>query len=206
MTLLNADGSRAEMSGNGIACLVQAALLSGMATGDRITVSTEAGLKTVQVVSRPASGRHRMAVDMGAGKVGDDQPEWIDGTVLRATAVDMGNPHLVLHVGDPDDMPDLVRLGEVANRATPGGVNLELVTLGPGDNELTMQVYERGVGPTEACGTGACAVAVAAHTWELVGSAMTVHQPGGDVRIELSDTVRYEVDVEFIGAVDWAPV
>jgi diaminopimelate epimerase len=171
MELWNADGGRAEMSGNGIRCLVLALVDAGLASGPEVKVATDAGLRTVTV-----EGDGRLSVDMGPA-------QFAAGTGVAAL-VDMGNPHAVVEVQDPYDH-DLAREA----RAYPG-LNLELVAPGPGPDELTMRVWERGVGETQACGTGACAAAVAGRGWGLVDDRVTVHQPGGDLLVDLTgDTV-----------------
>ncbi len=205
MELRNEDGSRAEMSGNGISCLAQAVVRAGLAPDGVVEVDTDAGPRTVTVVSSEASHRHRMRVSMGTPALGPELPEWVDGQILKAVHVDMGNPHVVCHVADADDVPDLVSLGERINDATPGGTNVELVLPGePG--EVTMLVYERGVGPTLACGTGAVAVAAAARAWELAPATVVVHQPGGPATVELAagDGVAHlTVPVVAVAAVEW---
>ena len=163
MVLLNADGSRAEMSGNGIACLAQAAVLADRAAPPVIRVATDAGPRAVELRAGEAPRTHLATVSMGAAVVGDDEPEWTDTDVVRATRVSIGNPHLVLHAARPelvDDREWVARLGRRANEAIPGGINVEVVA--PSDDGLAMDVYERGVGLTLACGTGGCA-AVGAH-------------------------------------------
>src|SRR5438045_7115585 len=95
MQLFNADGGRAEMSGNGISCLAQAVVIGGVAHGPTVKVATDAGLRTVRIDPTDQPHLHRATVDMGEAKVGDDEPEWVDGDVLRAARVDIGNPHLV---------------------------------------------------------------------------------------------------------------
>ncbi len=201
MELRNEDGSRAEMSGNGISCLAQAVVRAGLADGV-VEVDTDAGLRTVTVVETQAPHRHRMRVAMGRPRLVADLPEWEDETILRAMHVDMGNPHVVCHVADPDRIPDLVEIGRRINDATPGGTNVELVL--PGDpGELRMLVYERGVGPTEACGTGAVAAAAAAHAWELAPATSTVHQPGGPAVVELADEAHLTVPVVAVAAIEW---
>jgi diaminopimelate epimerase len=140
---------------------------------------------------------------MGPVKVGDEEPEWLDDDIIRAVRVDVGNPHLVLHVPDPEWTADLEDLGRAVNESTPGGINVELVTPGPDDDEITMRVYERGVGLTEACGTGACAAAAAALAWDLTGPDVVVHQPGGDARVTVGDTATLEVEVHHIATVEF---
>ena len=111
-----------------------------------------------------------MSVDMGQAKVVGSEPEWVEGDVLEATRVDVGNPHVVLRWGRPalPDRDELVAIGSRIDGATPGGTNVEIVVPRDAPGELDMVVYERGVGPTLACGTGACAVAAAGHDWDAV--------------------------------------
>jgi diaminopimelate epimerase len=169
MELYNADGGRAEMSGNGIRCLALALVDAGLEAGPEMTVTTDAGPRRV-VVGGDGRG---IRVDMG---VAHAQPG--PGQSLR---VDMGNPHAVVEVQDPYD----VDLGREARRFG-ADVNLEVLAAGPGPDEVTMRVWERGVGETQACGTGACAAAVAAHQWGIVGERVTVHQPGGALHVDLT--------------------
>ena len=203
MLLLNADGGRAEMSGNGISCLVQAAVMAGLATPPLVTVATDAGMRSVVIHPTAEARRHNVTVDMGAAKIGDDETEWLDDEVIRAVRVDVGNPHLVLHAPDLEWGFDLVRRGEEINELVPGGINVEIVAAGPGDGELTMRVYERGVGLTQACGTGACAVAAAAAGWGLAPEQVRVHQPGGTAAITVGDTITMTVPVVHVATIDW---
>jgi diaminopimelate epimerase len=142
---------------------------------------------------------------MGLPKIGADLEEWVDDDILRAVEVDIGNPHVVCHVPDPGAGPDLVALGERINASTPGGTNVELVTPAA-SGALTMTVYERGVGPTEACGSGAVAAAVAAHEWGLSPATVTVEQPGGPAVVELGtidDVAHLTVPVVAVAVVVW---
>ncbi len=194
MELLNADGSRAEMSGNGIRCLAQALLLGRPDIGPDIPVDTEAGRRTVTVHEQLDAVTHSLSVAMGPARIEGERPEWTGRAAGRALAVDMGNPHLVLDLTTGDaagDAVDLRALGESANAKIPGGTNLHLVTTtgapdeageGPG---IAVRTYERGVGPTQACGTGACAAAVAARAWGLVGDRVPVDMPGGRAEVTL---------------------
>lgn len=203
MVLLNADGGRAEMSGNGISCLAQAVVRGGLADGPRVTVSTDAGPRAVVLEPAEDPRTHRATVDMGSAEVGDDEEEWLDDNVLRAVRVDVGNPHLVLHAPRLDADFDLVARGMAINELVPEGINVELAAPGPGRDELTMRVYERGVGLTEACGTGACAVAVAGHRWGLSGTDVTVRQPGGPAHIRVGATIEMTVPVVFIATIEY---
>jgi diaminopimelate epimerase len=202
MQLFNADGGRAEMSGNGVSCLAQAVVLAGIIPGPTVRVATDAGVRTVRIEPTDAAHEHRATVDMGVAKVGEEEPEWIDGAAQRAARVDIGNPHLVLHVRGPATDDELEALGRRANDLVPGGINVELVVPGPESGQLTMQVYERGVGLTEACGTGACAAAAAAEHWDLVGSSVRVLQPGGPADIVLGATLEMTVPVVHVATID----
>jgi diaminopimelate epimerase len=146
---------------------------------------------------------HRATVDMGEAKVGDDEPEWLDEHVVRAARVDIGNPHLVWYAPKLDAGLDLVARGASVNALMPEGINLELVAPGPARDEVTMRVYERGVGLTEACGTGACATAAAAHRWGLCGQRVTVRQPGGPAVIELGDSIKMTVPVAYVATIEY---
>ncbi|MET0728035.1 MAG: diaminopimelate epimerase [Acidimicrobiales bacterium] len=204
MRLFNADGSVAEMSGNGIRCLAQAVFQAGLATPPVLRVATDAGLRTVTLLERLDTHTHRLSVEMGQAKVGDAEPEWAGGDVLRAVRVDMGNPHVVLLWG-ADELPatdELIAIGSRIDAATAGGANVELIRpRGSGDG-IDMVVYERGVGPTQACGTGACAVAAAAHEWKLVGEQGTVHMPGGPLDVTLGDPVLLTGDATSVAVID----
>ncbi|MEY2450837.1 MAG: diaminopimelate epimerase [Acidimicrobiaceae bacterium] len=203
MRLYNADGGRAEMSGNGISCLAQAVVRAGVVDGPSVVVNTEAGVRTVTLVPTAEPATHRATVDMGAAKVGDDESEWLDDHIVRAARVDIGNPHLVLHAPKLDAGIDLVARGVSINELVPEGINVELIAPGPAQGELTMRVYERGVGLTEACGTGACAAAAAAHRWGIAGSHVTVRQPGGAADIVIGETIEMTVPVVHIATIEY---
>jgi diaminopimelate epimerase len=184
--LRNADGSPAEMSGNGMRCLAQAALDAGLVEANQpFVVATAVGPRTVTVAARPGDGStHAWAsVDMGQATIGGGDGERcnVGHGQLR---VNMGNPHLVVLGPDPAVVA-VGELGPALEHGVPGGQNVEFVALGPGPDEITMRVWERGVGETAACGTGACAAAVALSHWGRVGRRVTVHQRGGDADVEL---------------------
>jgi diaminopimelate epimerase len=168
MTLWNADGSPAEMSGNGIRCLAQALVDGGWTGEGEVRIDTDAGPRTVDVGPETSPGRRQIRVDMGA------PAGTLDGD--RRASVSMGNPHTVLLVDSLDELPH-----------EDGSRNVEFVVAGPEADAITMRVVERGVGETLACGTGAAAAAWAAHRWGLVGTSVTVHQRGGDAVVELKD-------------------
>ncbi len=184
--LRNADGGEAEMSGNGLRCLVHAAIDSGAVQagpGDTLTVLTPAGRREVRVHALE-DGWMWASTEMGEPKVlgPADSCNVGNGQLF----VDVGNPHLVILGPDPRTV-DVASLGPALSDETgaQGGVNVEFVALGPGRDELTMRVWERGVGETQACGTGSVAAAAALHHWGRVGTKVTVNQPGGAAEVEL---------------------
>jgi diaminopimelate epimerase len=198
MTLWNADGSRAELSGNGLRCLGQALVRGGGASkGGRPPASaevvtfealTDAGPRRLTVEPRPTSDTDLVTVDMGKATPGP--APWSDWAEvgLRVEAelgVDVGNPHLVALVDDPEAV-DLGSIGPLVEASYPGGLNLELITV-DSPSSLTLRVWERGAGLTEACGSGACASAWAAHQWGRVGPKVEVTMPGGTATVEIGD-------------------
>ncbi|MFM8302995.1 MAG: diaminopimelate epimerase [Actinomycetota bacterium] len=200
MTLRNADGGVAEMSGNGIRCLARAAADAGLGD-DTLVVDTGAGRRTVEL-DRGADGRvHHATVDMGpvtfdpaAIPVDADSPfdltAEFHGITYRGDAAGMGNPHFVCLVDDVTQArvvqhgPHLETDPRFLRRT-----NVEFVAPdGPG--ALRMRVWERGVGETQSCGTGACAAAAVAHRRDLVGPRVQVRVPGGLLTVEVGDTIR----------------
>ena len=168
MVLRNADGSRAEVSGNGLACLGRAAVDAGIVRGPDVIVDTDAGRRRVHVADQ-------VTVDMGEPVI----KKVDDGALF----IDVGNPHLVYAEGD---------LLELGRRNLD--MNVEVITQ-VSDDRIDMVVHERGVGLTDACGTGAYASAAAARYWRWVGDRVTVHQPGGDAMVDLvAQTYTVKVD------------
>ncbi len=184
MVLQNADGGEAEMSGNGIRCLAQAAVDAGLVAPPRFTVDTGAGLRTVEYVSGPVSGAAEASVDLGAVTLGPDQPQPFEDRHVRT--VDVGNPHLVMLGPDPAEV-DVAGIGAQLQDVHAGGVNVEFVCLGPEEGAVTLRVFERGVGETRACGTGSAAAAAAARSWGLVDDEVVVHNPGGTLVVTLEE-------------------
>ncbi len=186
MVLHNADGSEAEMSGNGIRCLVHAAVLAGFVAAGEVHVSTAAGFRTV-FYEAGGDGRARARVDMGGVRLGHEVQRLLPGT--RARLADVGNPHLVV-IGDVTlDAVDLGALGTVGARVAGRAVNLEVARPGRAGADLELRVLERGVGETLACGTGTCAVAAVARSFGLVGSVVRVDNPGGRLEVRLGPAV-----------------
>ncbi len=182
MTLFNADGSRAEMSGNGIRCFAQAIATDRGDLGD-LLVHTDAGDRTVTMRPTERTDTIVATVDMGDVTRIDEPDGWSalgchpDRPVMHLS---LGNPHSVVGV-DEVGVVDLLDLGGKVPQ-----VNLEIVEPGPESTAITMRVHERGAGITEACGTGACAAAFAARSWGLVAGGVaevTVHMDGGTATV-----------------------
>lgn len=201
MRMFNADGSEAQMCGNGLRCLAKYAYDHGRAKANPMKVETQAGIKTVEIA---VGGDGRVAaarVDMGEpilspaaipvkleGDRAVDVTLEAGGQSLAVTCVSMGNPHAVAYVDDVGAV-DLERIGpEIENhRLFPERVNAHFVQVhSPG--EVAMRTWERGSGITLACGTGACAVCVAGVLTGRTARQITAHLPGGDLRVEWAET------------------
>jgi diaminopimelate epimerase len=198
MEMYNADGSRGEMCGNGIRCVGKFAREHGLAEGDEITVETDAGIKQLRFEFR-AGKVDRVTVDMGEPSFEPSQIPLaaderivdvalqVDGKDPHITCVSMGNPHCVLFVPSTADA-DVHGLGRKieTHDLFPKGVNVEFVqVLGEEPSaRLRIRVWERGSGETHACGTGACAAAVAALLTGRGQRRTTIELLGGDLEIE----------------------
>jgi diaminopimelate epimerase len=195
MEMYNVDGSRGEMCGNGIRCVGKYVYEQGLARRETLEVETDAGIR--QLFLRIQQGRvASVTVDMGeptldgpqipvaAEGIVVDAPLEVGGMQFRITCVSMGNPHCVVFVPSVAEIP----LSEIGPRFEhhpffPQRVNTEFVeVLRP--RELRMRVWERGSGETAACGTGACAVVVAATLAHKAERHALVHLNGGDLDIE----------------------
>ena len=184
MVLYNADGSRAEISGNGVRCFAQAL---AMRRGDFVEqrIVTDAGVRVVALSPTTDPSLIEAAVDMGAVTPLAEPANWaaLSCDPMRPVRhLSVGNPHSVVAVDDVNEV-DLLMLGQLVPH-----VNLEVIEPGPEANAITMRVHERGAGITQACGTGACAAAWAAADWGLVAAAteeIVVHMPGGSAKVRL---------------------
>lgn len=187
MELWNADGSPAEMSGNGIRCLAQALVGAGWAARGDFDVRTAAGLRRLSVGTESA-GLLMVRVGMGRPVLAQvDAEETAGGRRWRARSVEVGNPHVVLLEPEAASLtaPELRELGRLIESSWPGGRNVEWVAAdAPGT--LTMKVWERGAGLTSACGTGSVAAAAVASAWGLVNDRVEVVNPGGSLLVDLS--------------------
>lgn len=194
LDIFNPDGSKAEMCGNGIRMLARYLVLRGLVGEEPLSVDTDAGYIAPNVLSdgrvRVHMGRARLG---GTGIVGfDGEAEEAVSRKLTAadqeyefTFVDMGNPHCVIETDSLEDI-NLDFVGDIIENHDlfPNRTNVEFMKM-IGPSEIAMRVWERGVGETNACGTGACAVAVAASRVLGAESPVLVHLPGGDLVIEV---------------------
>ena len=203
MRIFNADGSEAMMCGNGIRCVGKFVYDNGLVPPEKttVTIDTLSGVKTLKLTIK--NGKVQSArVDMGAAilKPADipavydgermvNAPLEVNGNRWNVTAVSMGNPHCVTFVDDVKSL-ELEKIGPHFENhpAFPSRVNTEFVKV-IDDRALEMRVYERGSGETWACGTGACASAVAAclNGYCNKGEDITVHLRGGDLTINYTD-------------------
>ncbi len=182
MRIINADGSEAEMCGNGVRCAAR--YLAERGAGERFTLATLAGpIDCTIVVHAPD---FLVRIDVGAPDFpADGRAETIEaaGAVWTHYAVSLGNPHIVIFVDDVEAV-DLLRAGAAlaTHPRFPHGTNVHFVqVLGP--QALRVRHYERGVGPTQACGTGAVASAVAAIRVHGTHSPVAVDVPGGRLEV-----------------------
>ncbi len=196
MQMYNADGSRGEMCGNGIRCVGKYVYDYGLTEKTSVSVETLAGIKYLDLIVE--NGKVKLVrVDMGApilvpdqipivaeGNRVIDEPIVVDGETYRMTGVSMGNPHTVVFVEDVKGMP-LEKIGPKFehHERFPKRINTEFVRV-IDRKTVEMRVWERGSGETLACGTGACAVAVACILNGFTEDKVTVKLPGGDLQIE----------------------
>lgn len=196
MELTNADGGLAEISGNGLRCLAHVAAKLGLGSDDRLVVDTAAGRRAMTIRRRGEDGEVDYAeADMGLvmftpemipvlAESPFDLEATVDGVTYRGDAAGVGNPHFVVFVDDPDAVP-LDRHGPLLEHDPrfPNRTNVEVVV--PTASGLRMRVWERGVGETASCGSGACAAAGVAHRRGLAPARMTVAVPGGELAVDL---------------------
>lgn len=182
MRVINADGSEAEMCGNGVRCVAR--YLDERGEGGELVIETPAGAIRTEVVERGET--YRVRVDMGIPHVLKLTLPFPD-----AVAVDIGNPHVVLFRAALGDVADFAGLGEELQRSYlfPRGTNVHVAVI---ENRRKMRVrhYERGAGLTMACGTGAVACVAAAVARDAVVSPVTVHVPGGELLIDVDAAGR----------------
>lgn len=180
MRIFNADGSEAMMCGNGSRCVGKYVYDHGLTRRTSLTLETLSGVKHLTLHVSPSTGKvESVTVDMGVPSL--ERPEGLPDSL---TAVSMGNPHAVMFLDQSPDDAHVLGLGPELerHRAFPDRANIEFARVVSPDL-IEMRVWERGSGETMACGTGACATAVAAIHRGLTDREVTVRLRGGDLRI-----------------------
>jgi diaminopimelate epimerase len=198
MKMYNADGSRAEMCGNGIRCVAKYAFEHHLSRSNPMRVQTDSGVRDVELqlesnvvsAARVNMGRPSLMPSDLPAEVKEpivDHELDIDGQACRMTCVSMGNPHAVIFVEALDSI-ELARLGAVVGNHPmfPERINAHFVAVDDPSN-ARMITWERGSGATQACGTGACAVVVAGVLTERLSRQARVQLPGGGLEIEWAD-------------------
>ena len=187
MRIFNADGSEANMCGNGIRCVGKYVYDKGYTDKTHLEIETLSGIRTLDLHLSDGIVEN-VSVDMGKAVLSDPEDLDVDGTFVNCNPVSVGNPHAVIFVDDIETAP-LTTLGPKLehHEAFPGGVNVEFVQK-TGKNGLRMRVWERGSGVTMACGTGACASAAAAVSKGLCefGQDISVRLDGGVLTIQVA--------------------
>jgi diaminopimelate epimerase len=196
MVLYNADGTVAEMSGNGIRCLAAAVRRTTKATWDELEILTDAGLRTVTL---------QMDADAGFGSV--DMGDVTFSTNIEGSlgVANVGNPHVVVR-DDPSWNDAHCESMAAEMSASVGGANVEFVTV-LDENRVRIRVIERGVGWTLACGTGSVATAAVCHREGLTKEEVTVENPGGNLMVKLNGVgASLAGPVQFVANVEWLEV
>lgn len=216
MLLLNADGSEAEISGNGVRCLGQAiwrseserervtASESGDEDRNELLVRTGGGVRCLRRLGRVSTNADDISVDMGPVSEGpglDDVTQLLSVVAPRHLAsARIGNPHIVAHVDDASPVA-LAEIGPLVEAAVPGGINLHLLEV-LDDHTIALRHWERGAGLTDACGSGASVSAHLAHRWGLTGPTVEVRMPGGDATVGVGATVELRSPVTYVATVE----
>lgn len=183
MRIFNADGSEAEMCGNAIRCVGKYLYESGLHTQPKMRIKTIAGIRKLCLHIQNGLV-HEVTADMGTPKTATDSLALKGRDLLGFTSVNMGNPHAVFFHSEVISDAEMADLGERIGTHPhfPKGTNVEFAHV-RNARELDVRVWERGSGETMACGTGACAAAVAAYRMGETGEEIIVHLKGGELLI-----------------------
>lgn len=201
-TLFNSDGSRAEVSGNGLRCFGHAIAARRGVDELSVIADTDAGDRALEIAGALAADA-RVAVGMGAPSRGPELGD-IDLEAIvdyrRADTVDMGNPHVVIEVDELEGL-DIAAIGPaVEAHFLPTGINVHLVT--PTELGLRMLIWERGAGVTEACGSGACAASAIASLSRHDRESFLVEMPGGTATVHVGDELTLNGPSSYVCAID----
>ncbi len=190
MRIFNADGSEGKMCGNGIRCVAKYVFDKGLTDKHHLEIESLSGVKIIDIdpEAKPGDYETWITVDMGKPEIEtlEETIRLSDGTNLTGSIISMGNPHFVCYSDETPSDAMVLGQGPLAEKHErfPDRSNIEFARVA-GKDEVEMRVWERGSGETMACGTGACATAVAAIMRGLTGNDVTVHLRGGDLRIRL---------------------
>jgi len=200
MMMYNADGSRGEMCGNGIRCVGKYVYDKGLTDKENITIETLAGIKTLKLhvtdgavdavtvnMGKPELSAPKIPVTFPKEQM-IHEPMEVNGNIYNVTCVSMGNPHCVIFTDTDVRTMDLEKIGPLFEKHSifPKRTNTEFANI-LDENTIRMRVWERGSGETLACGTGACATAVAAVLNNLTKREMTLKLRGGDLKISFDE-------------------
>ena len=186
--LINADGSEAEISGNGTRCVAASLVSQGKA--GKLAIRTGAGIKHCELLARNEN-TFQFEMDMGEPQVGDDFSIKLAFGQAHGTPVSMGNPHFVVFVKDFSPSWQAEGTEIARHHDFKHGINVEFVRV-KSQNDIEVRFYERGVGETQSSGTGSCASAVASIASGRANSPVNVHAPGG------AQVVRWSGDRVFL--------
>ena len=191
MVMWNADGSRAEMCGNGIRCLATMARQTGLIDGDQLSVETDSGTKQIELLRGANGAVWGARVEMGPVTVArDTQSAVLGGRTYHFHAGYAGNPHAVIFTARDPELEPVVEVGALFQGLAqfPQGVNVEFVAP-TREGGLVQRTYERGSGETLACGSGAAVAALAAlETGRVPGPSVPVRLRGGELIIHRRGT------------------
>jgi diaminopimelate epimerase len=200
MRLLNADGSPSEISGNGLRCL--AAWMAHNGAGSRLDIETDAGRKRLDLLEHRA-GRYTFRAAMGQPEAVQRESIVVGDRAVDAVTLRVGNPQCVVLGEVTDARLNTLAASLAVHPRFPAGTNVELASVEAPDR-VRILIWERGVGPTEASGTGACAAAVAAIAYGGAHRNVWVDSPGGSQRVEWQDDGLYLTGwAEVIAEVRW---
>jgi diaminopimelate epimerase len=201
--LFNADGSEAEISGNGLRCAAAwVAHRRNLDAGSAMTLGTVAGERRFELLET-AGYRFRFRADMGAPEDVHVERIDMDGTAVEAVVLRVGNPQCVVLGPATADRLHALAARLAVHPRFPEGTNVELAEVEAPDR-VRILIWERGVGPTEASGTGACAAGVAAAFAGGAGRRVEVDAPGGTQLVEWTpETIWLSVWAEIVGTVQW---
>jgi len=191
MEMYNADGSQGEMCGNGIRCVGKYVYDKGLTKKRELIVETVAGPRKLELHLGGDGLVEQVTVDMGAPGIFAQRTITVEGKKIEGRPVSMGNPHFVLLCEDPAQAP-VTTLGPLLERhpSFPRRTNVEFVSV-ENERSLHLRVWERGSGETLACGTGACASFAAARREGRCSPEVTVHLPGGALKLRQEPAGRH---------------